>query len=145
MVIKAKTARCVGGILHGSQTREQFAKIVAMRAWALLAFLIIDYNCGMSYFNHSNFPLCNYSFDGENAANRQTERFTAKAYREALEDLLLAKTNLENAQAKVPNYTGQWNDADYTRDEEQTLIAASHVFEDAMVASVMARMAELSK
>lgn len=99
----------------------------------------------MSYFNHSNFPLRNYSLGGDNAANRQTERLTAQAYREAFEDLLLAKTNLENAQAKEPNYTGQWDNADYTRDEEQTLIAASHVFEDAMVASVMARMAELAK
>ena len=103
----------------------------------------------MSYFNHSNLPLYNYAFDGEHSTNPQTERLTAKAFREALEDLLLAKTNLDDIRAKVPNLqrtgTGQWNDADYTRDEEQTLIAASHVFEDAMVASVMARMAELAK
>lgn len=103
----------------------------------------------MSYFNHSDFPLSNYSLDGDNAANRQTERLTAQAYREAFEDLLLAKTNLDEMRARVPdlqrNGKGYWDDADYTRDEEQTLIAASHVFEDAMVASVMARMAELSK
>lgn len=94
----------------------------------------------MSYFNHPNLPLRDYSFDGENAGKQQTERPTAKAYREAFEDLVLAKAQLEEAQSKVPSYTAQWDDADYTRDEEQTFIAASHAFEDAMVASVLARM-----
>lgn len=93
----------------------------------------------MSYFNNPNLPLHGYAFDGENAEKAHVERPTAKALREAWEDLLLAQKELAEAQEKVPSYTGQWNDADYTRDEEQTLIVASNAFEDALVASVRAK------
>ena len=96
------------------------------------------YNRGMNY-NNPNFPLSGYSFDRENSANSQEERPTAVALREAFVDLQAAREAYENAYENIPNYTGQWNNSDYVRDEEQTLIAASHAFEDALVSSVLAR------
>ncbi len=92
------------------------------------------YNRSMDY-NSPNLPLSEYSFDRETKGNSQTERPTAMALREAFEDVQKARLAYE----EVPNYTGQWRYADYVRDEEQTLIAASHAFEDAVVASVLAR------
>ena len=96
------------------------------------------YNRGMDY-NNPNFPLSGYSFDRENVALSQKERPTALALREAFEDLQAARQAYEKAYENIPNYTGQWNNSDYVRDEEQTMIAASHAFEDALVASVLAR------
>lgn len=93
----------------------------------------------MSYFNHPNLPASGFSFDGEKQAEAQTERPTAKALREAWEDVVLAQKELDNATGRVPRYTAQWDNADYIRDEEQTLIIASNAFEDALVASVLAR------
>ncbi len=90
-------------------------------------------------YNNRHLPLSGYSFDRENSAHCQTERPTAVALREALEDMHAALQAYKTAQQAVPNYTGQWCRADYVRDEEQTLIAASHAFEDALVASVLAR------
>ena len=81
----------------------------------------------------------NYSFDGKNSAQVNVERPTAKVLREAWEDLTQAQQELVEAQGQVPNYTGQWDNADYTRDQEQTVIVASNAFEDALVASVRAR------
>lgn len=96
------------------------------------------YNRTMDY-NNPNFPLSGYSFDRENSANSQKERPTALALREAFEDVQTARQAYDKAREEIPSYTGQWGDADYVRDEEQTLIAASHAFEDAVVASVLAR------
>lgn len=82
----------------------------------------------------------NYSFDGANCSNTNIELPTAKALREALHDLMLAQKKLDDAEKNVPDYTAQWDNADYTRNEAQTLIVASNAFEDALVASVQSRM-----
>ena len=93
----------------------------------------------MSYFNNPNLPMRDYSFDGKNAQHANVERPTAMALREAWEDLMLAQQELDEAQKKVPSYTAQWVNADYTRNQEQTFIVASNAFEDALVASVRAK------
>lgn len=67
------------------------------------------------------------------------------ALRHAFEDLQTAKALLEQAEESIPNYTGQWSDSDYVANEKQTVIAASHAFEDAVVASVLARLSEQTK
>lgn len=89
-------------------------------------------------FNHPQFPLHGFSFRGESTP--VVERDTALALRQAFEDLQLAQTLLAQAQENIPSYTGQWNHADYVTNEMQTVVAASHAFEDALVASVLARM-----
>ena len=92
----------------------------------------------MTYHNRA-LPLHGYSFEVEPEVPLSTERANALGLRHALEDLLTARLAYEQALQNVPRYTAQWNSVDYVRNEEQTLIAASHAFEDAVVASVLGR------
>ncbi len=64
------------------------------------------------------------------------ERTSAKNLRMALFDLLQAQKDLQEAEENIPSYTAQWSEEDYVRDQQQTLIAASHAFEQALIASV---------
>lgn len=91
----------------------------------------------MSHYNDSSLPLTGYSFDCEHKTPK-VERSTALALRNAFEDLLTAKKDLKKAMSEVPDYTGQWDDEDYYRNEAETLSAASNAFEDAVRASVAA-------
>lgn len=94
----------------------------------------------MSHYYNLNLPLRDYSFDGTNEQPLQVERATAKALRQAWQDLMQAKHDLAEAQENIPSYTGQWDNADYVRNEQQTFIVASNAFEDALVASARASM-----
>jgi hypothetical protein len=50
-----------------------------------------------------------------------------------------AQAELDKIASKIPDYTGQWSDEDYTGEAENAVNRAMEAFEDALVASVQER------